>query len=119
MTESGVRLLSLETRLLREICASTTGADLARIAGQLHDYSWRNRDHQIVFEALTRIKFVAGSSLREQLAAETTRMGFPDIDWDDYFPPGAAGKTPADENESEQIVSALIRELKSAAAQSE
>jgi hypothetical protein len=42
----------------------------------------------VVFEALGRLRDASAltpSELREQLPAQATRMGFPDVSWDNYF----------------------------------
>jgi hypothetical protein len=106
------QLISLERDLLRALCQSGVPAELSSPARSvLQNYSWLGSDHQTVFEAVLRIGSARGDSLREQLAAHATRMGFPDIDWNEYF-----GKAVAVEGDSKRSVLELVRELKAAAA---
>jgi hypothetical protein len=106
------RLVSIERDLLRALCHSSTPAELsAQARSELQNYSWQGLDHQTIFEALLRVASGRGRSLREQLAAQVTRTGFPDINWDEYF-----GQAPAPESELKRSVIELARELKVAAA---
>lgn len=106
------QLISIERDLLRALCQSEAPAELsAQAHSDLQNHSWRGSDHQTIFEALLRIGSLRGRSLREQLAAQATRMGFPDINWNDYF-----GQAVAAEGELERSVMELVRELKAAAA---
>jgi hypothetical protein len=107
------QLFLIERALLRALCQSGALAELSSQAGtQLQGYSWQGSDHQIIFEALLHIGSVGDRSLREQLAAQATRMGFPDINWSDYFlePTGPTA------GELKRSVMALVSELKAAAA---
>jgi hypothetical protein len=56
----------------------------------------------VVFEAIQRLSSSDPKLLREQLPAQTTRMGFPDVNWENYFLP--AGKAEVD-------FDALVRDL--------
>jgi hypothetical protein len=105
------QLVSIERHLLRALCQSSTPAELSsQVRSDLENYSWHGLDHQTIFEALLRIGSVRGRSLHEQLAAQATRMGFPDIDWNEYFE-----QTCAADSESKRSVMELARELKAAA----
>ena len=107
------QLLFIERALLRALCRSGALVELSPQArSELQGYSWQGSDHQIIFEALLRISSVGGRSLREQLAAQATRMGFPDINWSDYFLE-PAGPTAG---ELKQSVMELVSELKAATA---
>jgi hypothetical protein len=96
----------VELNLLRCLCLAggiaTVPSNWQRSLG---DYLWADQDHRIVFEALVRSAKVPASSLRERLAAEATRMGFPDIHWDAYFEARPSG------SESNRTVAELIGEL--------
>jgi hypothetical protein len=70
---------------------------------QLRDYRWREPEHEVVYEALTRIRSHDLKALQAQLPAQTTRMGFPDVDWTIYL---SGAETPASEIET------LIEKLK-------
>lgn len=108
-------LAAKERLLLRHICQPASREHWLRLAADLHHYAWQEPDHQVIFQALNRVEPAAHASLCERLAAETTRMGFPDIDWSQYFAPiSDQGPTGADESLSS--MTALIHELKSATA---
>jgi len=76
----------LELRLLRQLChTKLTRAAWARIQRDLHAYAWQDVEHELVYAAIRRLGVTGPQLLREQLPAEATRMGFPDIDWQTYF----------------------------------
>jgi hypothetical protein len=68
----------------------------------LSSHVWQDAEHRVVFEAIQRLSSSDPQLLREQLPAQTTRMGFPDVNWENYFIP--AGKTDGD-------FDALVRDL--------
>jgi hypothetical protein len=77
---------SLELALLRSLCVNTGAANpLGPIPSLLAGYKWHDADHAIVYEALRKVSSRDKRPLREQLPAIATRMGFPDVDWDNYF----------------------------------
>jgi hypothetical protein len=86
--------LDLESRILRALCSGpaafgSSGADHApegaAILAELRAHRWQDPEHRVVFEALTLLPGRQGNELREQLPAQATRMGFPDVNWDAYF----------------------------------
>jgi|HubBroStandDraft_1064217.scaffolds.fasta_scaffold04626_10 hypothetical protein len=106
------QLISLERDLLSALCQSEAPAELSsQVLPDLQNYPWQGLDHQTVFEALLHIGSARSPSLREQLAAHATRMGFPDINWNEYFEESVAAN-----GESKRSVMELARELKAAAA---
>jgi hypothetical protein len=78
-------VIALERRILRRLCCGepwdqASSGPLSDLAG----YKWLREEHQIVWEALLR--FPPGSTLlRESLPTEAAWMGFPDVEWRDYF----------------------------------
>lgn len=52
---------------------------------QLSGYAWSDEEHRMVYECLRNAPSLRVVPLRERLAAEATRMGHPDVDWDRYF----------------------------------
>jgi hypothetical protein len=105
------QLIAIERDLLCVLCQSGGLAELSlQTRSELRSYSWQGSDHQTIFDALLHIVRVARGSLREQLAAQATRMGFPDVNWNEYF--GQAG---AAADELQQSVMDLMRELKAEA----
>lgn len=77
-----------ERQLLQFLCLfAASGALRARILRQLSGYSWQERDHQVIFEALSELSAAPPCELRGLLPAQLTRKGFPDISLDVYFQP--------------------------------
>jgi hypothetical protein len=87
--------LDLESRILRALCtdpspstdnpAAAFTAKRAAILAKLRSHRWQDPEHRVVFEALTLLPGRQAKELREQLPAQATRMGFPDVNWDRYF----------------------------------
>jgi len=87
----------LELRLLRQLChAKLTRAAWARIQRDLDAYAWQDVEHGLVYAAIRRLGVTGPQLLREQLPAEATRMGFPDIEWQTYFDSGQTQATTSD-----------------------
>jgi hypothetical protein len=77
---------AMERRVLIALCCSHWKASgNSNITAELHSYRWRNAEHRIVFEALAKVPPCDADTLRELLPAQATRMGFPDVDWQQYF----------------------------------
>jgi hypothetical protein len=94
MAQSAPDSLEVERTLLRALCAPPLSyhqrdAILCRIA----KYNWRSPDHRVIYEALRRSRQSNSDALREHLIAETTRLGFPDIDIAPFFEPSASSNT--------------------------
>jgi hypothetical protein len=56
----------------------------SRLAG----YAWRDPDNRVVFETLCQVRNAntpGPSELSEQLPAQATRLGFPDVNWENYL----------------------------------
>jgi hypothetical protein len=83
-------------------CAALT-AKRATILAQLRTHHWHDPEHRVVFEALTALPGRQASELREQLPAQATRMGFPDVNWQNYF------AAPADASAIETLVAELLK----------
>lgn len=76
----------LERGVLRLLChAKLTRSAFAKIVGALREYSWRDVEHGLVYAAIERLGSRDPKELRQELPAQATRMGFPDIDWQNYF----------------------------------
>ena len=69
-----------ERRLLRFLCAREADAAARRsVARRLADYSWRDADHEILFEAISELLRDEPRQILSELPAAITRLGFPDI----------------------------------------
>jgi hypothetical protein len=82
--------LDLESKILCALCSNLSplidnSATRATILAQLRTHRWQDPEHRVVFEALTLLPGRQAKELREQLPAQATRMGFPDVNWDAYF----------------------------------
>jgi len=91
----------LERKILSALCsAPATRAEVRQeddtrtreaILTALHRHLWEDPEHRVVFEALISLPGRNMKELREQLPAQATRMGFPDVNWDEYFAAPGAG----------------------------
>ena len=97
---------NLEMRILRALCKHVPGDALTASLATLIAYPWRDPEHRVVFEAVRRIGFLPPVLRRHELAAEVTRMGFPDVDCSAYF----EEDTVAPEGLAELIRGVLARE---------
>jgi hypothetical protein len=104
---SSDRVLELERGILRAICSSSRLAPdvLADAMRNLRGHAWRNEEHRVVYAALMRVSKSGAASAAEQLPAQATRMGFPEVNWELYL---------CAREEAAPDVPALIRELRAA-----
>jgi hypothetical protein len=104
--------IELERRILRALCGlrarsaeireeKDTASQKSIFTG-LRAHQWHDPEHRVVFEALTLLPKRQANELREQLPAQATRMGFPDVNWDEYF------AAPADHSSVESLLAALL-----------
>lgn len=72
-----------EKRLLGFLCASNEDiAQRRQLFQRLSQYSWRDNEHQILFEAIGELLATAPQHIMSHLPAALTRLGFPDISCD-------------------------------------
>jgi hypothetical protein len=81
-------LRALSTRRIKQ-------SQWIRIERKLADHCWREPDHAVVYESIIRARGRDPGHWREQLAAEATRMGFPDVDWEPFLGPRGRGSREA------------------------
>lgn len=106
---SSARIIDLERSVLRALCArSNSRSRWARIDRELAGYVWQEPDYAVIYGALQRVRSRDPKILRDQLPAEVTRMGFPDLDWAICFASDEASEGKGQLNE-------LILQLKAAA----
>lgn len=75
-----------EFEILRALCGHALGVpEREELIRNLEDYEWREEEHRVVFQAIMRLRRADADSLREHLPGAATRMGFPDIFWEEYF----------------------------------
>lgn len=97
----------LEREVLRLLCKLPDAQpDRARSHAlcNLSSHDWKDIDHRVVFDALRRSPGREPVLLREQLPAEATRLGFPDVDWAEYF----VETISSDAKEIEQLTQKLL-----------
>jgi len=103
-------LVALERRILRRVCSSELPPpELSAVQRELVGYEWLGAEHQIVWDALTRMPRGV-PELGKLLPAEAARMGFPDVEWGDFLSDRGERST-ACEGEATGVM-ALLRELK-------
>jgi hypothetical protein len=73
------------------MCAAASdsgGLTISDAKALLEKYAWRDPDNRVVFESLCGLSCrLSPGQLREQLPAQATRLGFPDVDWENYLKP--------------------------------
>jgi hypothetical protein len=76
----------IERDILRTLCAVAIDPSRWRgLVNQLSDYEWKDPEHKVVFDALRQIKSDDAHRRRQELPAQVTRMGFPDVNWEKYL----------------------------------
>jgi hypothetical protein len=102
-SNSPASTIAVERKILRALCATGIDpADWNRFIARLAAHPWKAPEHRIVFEALRAIRSQDATSRLEQLPAQATRMGFPDVDWEHYF-----GRDHAERAELEELLGDL------------
>jgi len=102
------QIVGREREILRALCTSPHVADKrGEFLGALSLHHWRDPEHRVVYEALRRIRGRDTAALHLELPATATRMGFPDVEWTEFFGSG--------DSLQNSEVAALIRTLTSAA----
>ena len=87
--------IPMELRILRALCGEGLGAaEREEMMEKLKNYEWREAEHRVVFQAILSLGRSQGAALREQLPGAATRMGFPDIFWEDFFSAAPRDKMP-------------------------
>jgi hypothetical protein len=103
-SDSSNSVRTLERQILRALLlGADPPADWDLFVSQLTGYRWFDPDHKVVYAALRAIKSRDPETRRDELPAQVTRMGFPDVDWKPYFEP---------DNQLESHLGDLIRRLK-------
>jgi hypothetical protein len=87
-------LIEAEQKLLRAVCSRRTSSErIIAAIDALANYAWLVPEHATVFQAIRRSLALDRNSWRELLPAQTTRMGFPDVAWPEYFAAGDRDET--------------------------
>src|ERR1700693_3701124 len=87
------RVFELERETLCSLCIrASLNAQHPTAMRELSNHIWQDAEHRVVFEAIQRLSSSDPKLLREQLPAQTARMGFPDVSWENYFSPAEGEK---------------------------
>lgn len=106
VSAESVTTTELELAVLQALCVTPRRDALStQLVNQLNGYRWKHCDHRVIYEALIEVDIADTETLRRELPAAATRMGFPDIHWERFF---AAPVTPLPPDR----ILGLIRELK-------
>jgi len=82
------KITQIERRILVVLCSRALDRPKwDQLADALATHVWREPEHHIVYAALRQIRIHDPKTWREQLPAQATRMGFPEVDWQTYIPP--------------------------------
>lgn len=85
--------LDLEKLALRALCLGTPeGPVKETVLPMLRDYQWNFQLHQAVFNVLAAISSDNPAIIRQLLPARLTRLGFPDVEWEEFFSPLSLSK---------------------------
>jgi len=88
---AAMAIVNAERLVLRALSTRFVGpAEWIAIDRRLAGYEWREPDHAVIYTAITRARSRDPKRWREQLQAQTTRMGFPDLDWESFLRPSPA-----------------------------
>jgi hypothetical protein len=80
--------LDREKLILRALCLGTPQGPIKGVAMPLlGEYHWHAQLHQVIYGALAAIPTDDPAALRQLLPAKLTRMGFPDVEWEEFFAP--------------------------------
>lgn len=93
----------IERRVLGALCMGPLSLDdRGEALRSLTNYNWILPDHRVIYEVLRRSQRNS-AELRENIVAEITRLGFPDIDVEPFFNPCSLTKA-----EIVEIANALL-----------
>ena|SRR5690349_22629260 len=74
-----------ERLILQALC--TQGPKFLKAAESLlAGYNWQEPIHQVIYTCLTSFSGRSPMTIRERLAECATRKGFPDVEWEEFFP---------------------------------
>lgn len=71
------------------LSATNDAVELSTLLSGIASYLWADEEHRVVYGCLRSAQGLRKTRLREEMAAEATRMGHPDVDWDHYFKPSS------------------------------
>jgi hypothetical protein len=88
--------LHFEKLVLRLLCVGTTQGPAAdTLSPLLRDYQWKSTLHRAIYNAIAAFPSDDPEALRQWLPAKLTRMGFPDVEWEEIFAPASLSREEA------------------------
>ena len=88
--------LHAERLALRLLCVGTPQGPVKNVlAPLLRGYRWQRPLHQVIFSAIVSIPTDDPETLRQLLPAKLTRMGFPDVEWEEVLFPAMLSREEA------------------------
>jgi hypothetical protein len=89
--------LELERQVLRVLCGKASEAPVRELARRLlENYRWSDPASQLVFLCVLELNTNDPALLRAELPARLTRRGFPDVAWEEFFPPLSVNRQEAE-----------------------
>lgn len=96
-TDSPIFASQIERDILRFLCSTDIDSDdWKRFLARLGAHEWRDPEHKVIYDALGSIRSADPKTRRDELPAQVTRMGFPDVDFEKYFDPDGLPNVPLD-----------------------
>src|ERR1700733_15935744 len=96
--DSPIIATQIERDILRELCAGQIESKgWHSLIHRLSAYEWKDPEHKVVFDALQAIKSDDPLARRQELPAQVTRMGFPDLDCGKYLDADAQPSMPIEQ----------------------
>jgi hypothetical protein len=87
----------IERLMLGALCTGPISLeDRGEALRSLTNYNWILPDHRVIYEVLRRSRQPNSAALRENILAEITRLGFPDIEFEPFFNPCSLTKAEID-----------------------
>ncbi len=77
-----------EMMALRAFCMGTPQGSVRKIGKSLlANYRWQNVFHEAMWKVLASFRSENPQILRQLLPTDLTRLGFPDVSWEEFFAP--------------------------------
>lgn len=78
----------MEKLAVRILCAHAPESSIKKESEfLLRGYKWHDPICQAVYDAVLALPGASPEKLRELLPPKLTRLGFPDVDWEEFFTP--------------------------------
>jgi hypothetical protein len=82
--------IEIERLLLAALCQHALDPQTRQeVLERLTQHTFASPEHEVIFRVVSRIAQAAPGQIKEAVKTRVTRLGFPDIDVDPLFVPGA------------------------------